>query len=304
MARELTKEERALRDVGRAAKNHFAKSAKEAADADVSVTGHLWQIMSFKGGAGKTFLASVLIAFALAEQRKLRIVQVERTAQLKESYPDITEVVAPPTTEALRADGLAGINAFEIWGKAIERAARNGETVITDVGSGLLTQSYLEFLGKSRAGARLTQLQIGTTTFLILPADPVGLAQAVELGNALEVVHPGARIVPVINLHLGRYSVAKASPVWRESVGPFLEGRTVLTMAALDADIWRLFEDQRRTFHDVVHADEETVMRWFNTGWTTAATLHGEISSWLDELWTHIEPIVGSSVPTGSSNNA
>jgi hypothetical protein len=164
------------------------------------------------------------------------------------------------------------------------------------------TLAYLEFQAKSRAGTRLTNLGIGTKTFLILPPDPVGLTQAVELGKALETVHPAAQLVPVLNMFLGRYAAIQTSPVWRETVEPFLKGRTVLKMPTLDPDIWQLFDDQNLTFHDVSHATEENVMKWFKTGWTTAATLQGEINAWLDELWSQIEAIVSPSSQQGGDN--
>jgi hypothetical protein len=290
-------DETKLKVTARPAKKHPSRVGNTVSDLDADLrTADLWQVLGYKGGCGKTFFAETLIAYALSQNRDLRILQVERTAQLQERYPKLTDVVSPPTSEEIHKSSLSFLKSYEIWGEVLEAAATTGRTVVCDVGSGLLARAHLEFLAKTRVGAHLKSLGIRTKTFLVIPSDPVGMQQSIEFGRALQTVQPSAEIVPIVNLFLSDFKFKQGSPshrVWQETVEPFLVGRRLITMPLLDEDVWKEFHDLGKTFHDIATADEAAVKRWLNMGWTTASSMHGEVSVWLGDIWAALEPVLG-----------
>ncbi|MFX8649104.1 hypothetical protein ABTM34_20905, partial [Acinetobacter baumannii] len=78
------------------------RQAKRAAVRIITVVGP-------KGGLGKTLAARMIIDRYRANGQPVRIVQIDRTAQLPDLYGDMVSVVRLPGAEELRAEPLAAV---------------------------------------------------------------------------------------------------------------------------------------------------------------------------------------------------
>ena len=250
-----------------------------------------------KGGLGKTLLARLLIDKYRAGGEATRIVQIDRTPQLPDLYGSAVSVVRLPGAEALRADPLAAVVAMEPYTAAIDLSLRDGATLIVDVGGGPSASGTVEYVGKARVDAYLKQHGVRSTVFLMLLPDPAAMAQSIELGRALEVAYPSAEIVVVLNERDGKFRFfpgSAAERVWRETVAPFLFGRQTMQMPALPAGAMPPFETLGFTFTDVINTDETTIAKRLGMSWAIAATLQGDVATWLKAMWKAIDDVLSA----------
>ncbi len=257
----------------------------------------IYMVIGPKGGLGKTLLARLLIDKHRAAGESTRIVQIDRTPQLPDLYGDAVSVVRLPGAEALRADPLAAVLAMEPYTAAIDSSLRDGATLIVDVGGGPSASGTVEYIGKARVDAYLRQHGVHSTIFLMLLPDPAAMAQSVELGRALEVAHPSAEIVVVLNERDGRFRFfpgSAAERVWRETVAPFLFGRQSMHMPALPAGAMPPFETLGFTFTDIINTDETTIAKRLGMSRAIAATLQGDVAAWLEAMWAAIDEVLNA----------
>lgn len=275
-----------------------AKIVKQALDAERQAKRAAVRIITVvgpKGGLGKTLAARMIIDRYRANGQPVRIVQIDRTAQLPDLYGDMVSVVRLPGAEELRAEPLAAVVALEPFADAIDATLRDGAALIVDVGGGPSATGTVEYIGKARLDAYLQQNGAQSIVFLLLLPDPAAMAQSIELGRAIEVVHPSATIVPVLNQRDGKFRFfpgSLADQVWRDKVAPFLFGRQTLHMPALPAGALAPFETIGLTFTEIISTGDVAMGKRLGVSRAIAATLQCDVADWLKSLWPALDEIL------------
>jgi hypothetical protein len=121
------------------------------------------------------------------------------------------------------------------------------------------------------------------------------MAQSIELGRAIEVVHPSATIVPVLNQRDGKFRFfpgSLADQVWRDKVAPFLFGRQMLHMPALPAGALAPFETIGLTFTEIISTSDVAMGKRLGVSRAIAATLQCDVADWLKSLWPTLDEIL------------
>lgn len=248
-------------------------------------------VIAPKGGVGKTLLARVAIDRHRAAGLPVRIVQIDRTPQLPDLYGPDVAVVSLPGVDAQRADPLAAIVAMEPYAEAVDATLADGCTLFTDVGGGPSASAMVDYLGKARMDAHVAG-RCRPLVFLQMVADPPTMLQSVELGRALEIAHPSARIVVVLNERDGKFRFfpgSAADRVWRDKVAPFLDRHGRLAMPAISAGALAPFESLGLTFTDLIEAEASDLGRRLGVSRAIAATLQGDVAEWLAEMWSRLD---------------
>jgi hypothetical protein len=250
-----------------------------------------------KGGIGKSMLARLLIDLYRLMGNPVRIVQIDRTALLPRLYGDLVSVVHLPTAEDMRSDPLATLFAMEPLSATIDASLADNAPVVIDVGGGPSAVATVEYIGKSRLDAHLRQNGARAMIWLVFVADFAAMAQSATLGRALEVAHPSAEIIAVLNERSGGFGFFPGSPpdeVWRETVAPFVEGRRSLQMPAVAAGALAPFEALGMTFAEIVNAEEATLAKRLGQSRAVATSLRGDVADWLKGMWVRLDALTAA----------
>lgn len=250
-----------------------------------------------KGGIGKSTYARFLIDKYRLSGSSVRIVQIDRTALLPRLYGDLVSVVHLPTAEDMRGDPLAALLAMEPLSAAIDASLADNSPVVIDVGGGPSAAATVEYIGKSRLDAYLRQNGARAVVWLMFVADFAAMGQSATLGKALEVAHPSAEIVAVLNERSGGFRFFPGSPsdeVWRDTVAPFLRGRRSLQMPAIAAGALAPFETLGMTFADIINTDESVIARRLGLSRAIAASLQNDVAAWFGVMWSGLDAVASS----------
>lgn len=250
-----------------------------------------------KGGIGKSTYARFLIDKYRLSGSSVRIVQIDRTALLPRLYGDLVSVVHLPTAEDMRGDPLAALLAMEPLSAAIDASLADNSPVVIDVGGGPSAAATVEYIGKSRLDAYLRQNGARAVVWLMFVADFAAMGQSATLGKALEVAHPSAEIVAVLNERSGGFRFFPGSPpdeVWRDTVAPFLRGRRSLQMPAIAAGALAPFETLGMTFADIINTDESEIARRLGLSRAIAASLQNDVAAWFGVMWSGLDAVASS----------
>lgn len=256
-----------------------------------------------KGGIGKSTFARMLIDKHRLGGSSVRIVQIDRTALLPRLYGDLVSVVHLPTAEDMRGDPLAALIAMEPLSAAIDASLADNAPLVIDVGGGPSAVATVEYYGKSRLDAYLRQNGARAVVWLVFVADFAAMGQSATLGKALEVAHPSAEIVAVLNERSGGFGFFPGSPsdeVWRETVKPFLRGRRSLQMPAVNAGALAPFETLGMTFADIINGEESTLAKRLGLSRAITASLQSDVADWFAVMWRNLDAV--ASVDAGGSD--
>ena len=226
-----------------------------------------------KGGIGKSTYARFLIDKYRLSGSSVRIVQIDRTALLPRLYGDLVSVVHLPTAEDMRGDPLAALLAMEPLSAAIDASLADNSPVVIDVGGGPSAAATVEYIGKSRLDAYLRQNGARAVVWLMFVADFAAMGQSATLGKALEVAHPSAEIVAVLNERSGGFRFFPGSPpdeVWRDTVAPGM------------------------TFADIINTDESEIARRLGLSRAIAASLQNDVAAWFGVMWSGLDAVASS----------
>jgi hypothetical protein len=252
-----------------------------------------------KGGVGKSFACRALIDLLSTMGGELRIVQVDKGRLLPDLYPETTVVVHVPSGDEMRANPLAAIAAFAALEAALEACIGDGADLVIDVGAAQNARIFVEFLAKARLDAYLAGYGIRAVALLLMTAEPSAMSQSVDLAEVVAAVHPSAEIVVALNERDGNFSFrpgTQAHRVWSEQVEPLLANRSQVTIPAMAAGAWPFFEGHGLTFREIVEADERALAKRIGESRAIAATLQGDVSEWVEVVWSALAPLVAESM--------
>lgn len=288
-------------------RNRPPPPAAVVSDANASPKAHrnlptIATVIAPKGGVGKTLFIRSAIDRHRAEGQPTRIVQIDRTPQLPDLYGAGVSVVSLPGADAQRADPLAAMMAMEPYSEAIDATITDAISLFVDVGGGPSAAAAVEYIGKAQLDRHIRG-HARSVVFLVLVVDPSTMAQTIELGRALEIAHPNAEIVCVLNERDGRFRFfpgSAADRVWTACVRPFLDRYPQIVMPAIAAGALSPFEALNLTFTDLIAAEAIDLGRQLGVSRAIAATLQGDVAEWLSVMWSALEPIL----PVRSGGNA
>ena len=83
-------------------------------------------------------------------------------------YPNRTETIDVPTSQAMREDPLAAVRAFEPWEAIVETIANKPAGLITDVGGGPNARAFMDFIARARVDGFLQARGIRVIAFVLL----------------------------------------------------------------------------------------------------------------------------------------
>ncbi|NJL50545.1 MAG: hypothetical protein HC909_02345 [Blastochloris sp.] len=251
--------------------------------------------MGPKGGIGKSFVCRALLDLLRTLGVAVRAVQVDRGTSLTAVYPELTTTVHVPSADEMRTNPLAAISAFGPLEAALEACITDGADLVVDVGAAQNARVFLEFIAKTRFDVYLASHKIRPVALVLITAEPSAMAQSADLAEILATVHPTAEIVVAQNMRDGDFSFrpgTQARRIWSERVEPIFADRRRLIIPAMATGAWPYFEGHALTFRQIVEADERDLATRLDESRAIAAALRGDVSEWLDAVWTGLAPLV------------
>ncbi|WP_155253857.1 hypothetical protein [Bradyrhizobium japonicum] len=254
--------------------------------------------MGPKGGVGKS-LTGRLIVDVIAAQRDVRIAQIDRAPTLPQLYPDKTITIEAPGAEEMRSDLLASMRVFEPLEEMVQSIAKSETIGVIDVGAGQNQRAFLNFVARARFDRFLVDQGIRPIVLVLMTADPSAISQSANLMEELQLVHPDAEIVPVFNLRDGGFKFLAGTPahkIYNDKIVPLLKDRRRVTLPAIAAGAWPLFESAGMTFTEAVMADEATLIAKLGMSRLMVTALQGYVSEFVSVVWPRLGAIAGFSV--------
>jgi hypothetical protein len=255
--------------------------------------------MGPKGGIGKSLTGRLVIDGAIAAERQVRIVQVDRAPTLPQLYPDKTIAIEAPGAEEMRSDSLAAMRVFEPLEEMVQSIAKSETIGVIDVGAGQNQRTFLNFVARARFDRFLIDQGIRPIVLVLMTADPSAMSQSANLMEELQLVHPAAEIVPVFNLRDGGFKFLAGTPaykIYNDKIVPLLKDRRRVTLPAIAAGAWPLFEAAGMSFTEAVLADEATLIAKLGQSRLMVTALQGDVSEFLSVVWPRLGAIAGFSV--------
>ncbi|MEK9282681.1 hypothetical protein MTR72_24100 [Bradyrhizobium sp. ISRA442] len=255
--------------------------------------------MGPKGGIGKSLTGRLVIDGALAAERQVRIAQVDRAPTLPQLYPDQTITIEVPGVEEMRSDSLAAIRVFEPLEEMVQSIAKSDGLGVVDIGAGQNQRAFLNFVARARFDRFLVDQGVRPIAMVLMTADPSAMVQSANLMEELHLVHPAAEIVPVFNLRDGAFKFLFGTPahkIYIDRILPLLKDRHRVTLPAIAAGAWPLFETAGMTFTEAVMADEATLIAKLGMSRLMVTALQGDVSEFLSVVWPRLGAIAGFSV--------
>lgn len=255
--------------------------------------------MGPKGGIGKSLTGRLVIDGAIAGERQVRIAQIDRAPTLPQLYPDKTITIEGPGVEEMRSDSLAAMRVFEPFEEMVQSIAKSEAIGVIDVGAGQNQRAFLNFVARARFDRFLVDQGVRPIAMVLMTADPSAMAQSANLMEELQIVHPGAEIVPIFNLRDGAFKFLAGTPahkIYNERVVPLLKDRHRVSLPAIAVGAWPLFEAAAMTFTEAVMADETTLIAKLGMSRLMVTALQGDVSEFLSVVWPRLGAIAGFSV--------
>jgi hypothetical protein len=255
--------------------------------------------MGPKGGIGKSLTGRLIIDGAVAAERPVRIAQVDRAPTLPQLYPDQTITIEAPGVEEMRSDSLAAIRVFEPLEEMVQSIAKSNAIGVVDIGAGQNQRAFLNFVARARFDRFLVDQGVRPIAMVLMTADPSAMAQSANLMEELHLLHPAAEIVPVFNLRDGPFKFLAGTPahkVYFDRIVPLLKDRHRVTLPAIAAGAWPLFEAAGMTFTEAVMANEATLIAKLGMSRLMVTALQGDVSEFLSVVWPRLGAIAGFSV--------
>lgn len=252
--------------------------------------------MGPKGGIGKSLTGRLLIDGAIAAERPVRIVQIDRAPTLPLLYPDRAITIEAPGAEELRSDALAAMRVFEPLEEVVLSIAKSDSIGVIDVGAGQNQRAFLNFIARAKFDRFLANHGIRSIAMVLMTADPSAMSQSAKLIEELQLVHPTAEIVPILNMRDGGFKFLAGTPahrIYNEQILPQLKDRRRVMLPAIAAGAWPLFEAAGMTFTEAVMADEATLMGRLGLSRLMVASLQYDVSEFLQVVWPRLGAIAG-----------
>jgi hypothetical protein len=255
--------------------------------------------MGPKGGIGKSLTGRLVIDGAIAAERQVRIVQVDRAPTLPQLYPDKTITIEAPGAEEMRSDSLAAMRVFEPLEEMVQSVAKSEAIGVVDVGAGQNQRAFLNFVARARFDRFLVNQGVHSIALVLMTADPSAMSQSASLMEELQLVHPAVEIVPVFNLRDGGFKFLAGTPahkIYNDKVVPLLKDRRRVTLPAIAAGAWPLFEAAGMSFTEAVMADEAVLIARLGMSRLMVTALQGDVSEFLSVVWPRLGAIAGFTV--------
>jgi len=255
--------------------------------------------MGPKGGIGKSLTGRLVIDGAIAAERQVRIVQIDRAPTLPLLYPDKAITVEAPGVEEMRSDSLAAMRVFEPLEEMVQSIAKSEAIGVIYVGAGQNQRAFLNFVARARFDRFLANHGIHSIAMVLMTADPSAMSQSANLMEELQLVHPAAEIVPVLNLRDGGFKFLAGTPahkIYNDRIVPMLKDRRRVTLPAIAAGAWPLFEAAGMNFTEAVMADEATLIARLGMSRLMVTALQGDVSEFLSVVWPRLGAIAGFTV--------
>ncbi|WP_156946929.1 hypothetical protein [Afipia birgiae] len=255
--------------------------------------------MGPKGGIGKSLTGRLVIDGAIAAEQQVRIVQIDRAPTLPLLYPDKAITIEAPGVEEMRSDSLAAMRVFEPLEEMVLSIAKSEAVGVIDVGAGQNQRAFLNFVARARFDRFLVDQGVRSIAMVLMTADPSAMAQSANLIGELQLVHPAAEIVPVLNLRDGGFKFLAGTPahkIYNDRIAPLLKDRRRVTLPAIAAGAWPLFEAAGMTFTEAVMADEAALIARLGMSRLMVTALQGDVSEFLSVVWPRLGAIVGFTV--------
>jgi hypothetical protein len=251
-----------------------------------------------KGGIGKSLTGRLVIDGLQATNRTVRIAQVDRAPTLPLLYPEAITIEAPGAEE-MRSDPLAAVRVFEPLEEMVLSIAKTDAVGVIDIGAGQNQRAFLNFVARGKFDRFLTGLGIQPIALILITADPSSMAQSANLVEELQLVHPAAEIVPIVNLRDGRFNFLSGTPahkIYTDRIVPLMKERRRVTLPAIAAGAWPLFEAAGMTFTEAVMADEAALVEKLGMSRLMVTALQGDVSEFLAVVWPRLGTIAGFEV--------
>jgi hypothetical protein len=251
-----------------------------------------------KGGIGKSLTGRLTIDGLQAANRTVRIAQVDRAPTLPLLYPE-TVTIEAPGAEEMRSDPLAAVRVFEPLEEMILSIAKTDAVGVIDIGAGQNQRAFLNFVARGKFDRFLTGLGIRPIALILITADPSSMTQSANLVEELQLVHPAAEIVPIVNLRDGRFNFLSGTPahkIYTDRIVPLMKERRRVTLPSIAAGAWPLFEAAGMTFTEAVMADEAALVEKLGMSRLMVTALQGDVSEFLAVVWPRLGAIAGFAV--------
>lgn len=255
--------------------------------------------MGPKGGIGKSLTGRLVIDGAIAAERQVRVAQIDRAPTLPQLYPDKTITIEAPGVEEMRSDPLAAMRVFEPLEEMVQSIAKSEALGVVDVGAGQNQRAFLNFVARARFDRFLVDQSVRPIAMVLMTADPSAMSQSANLMDELQLVHPAAEIVPVFNMRDGAFKFLASAPahkIYNDRIVPLLKDRHRVSLPAIAAGAWPLFEAAGMTFTEAVLADEATLIAKLGMSRLMVTALQGDVSEFLSVVWPRLGAIAGFSV--------
>jgi hypothetical protein len=251
-----------------------------------------------KGGIGKSLTGRLVVDGLQAANRTVRIAQVDRAPTLPLLYPGAITIEAPGAEE-MRNDPLAAVRVFEPLEEMILSIAKTDDVGVIDIGAGQNQRAFLNFVARGKFDRFLTGLGISPIALILITADPSSMTQSANLVEELQLVHPAAEIVPIVNLRDGRFNFLSGTPahkIYTDRIVPLMKERRRVTLPSIAAGAWPLFEAAGMTFTEAVMADETALVEKLGMSRLMVTALQGDVSEFLAVVWPRLGAIAGFAV--------
>lgn len=251
-------------------------------------------IANEKGGQGKSLTGLAIADYAHLCQIPLGVAQIDNQARLSKAIGrKVLTIDAVPGNA--RRDPAAEARTFTPLYGFLQKAAKANASIIVDVGANQ-AQRLAHWSGLVELEEDLAAWGFVTVIAIPFMAEAEGIRQASKTAALLDKAFPNAHLVLIENERDGSFGAlhpaSDTASAYRDVIEPLKSSASVLTMPAVEAGSWRLFEAGNSRLIHVAGMPIGKVMALTGLPHPEAKIARGDVAAWAGTFFSELDRVL------------